>query len=277
MQASPAKGQAQVNALLNPDVFGSDDLDDFAQVIHAADPQARRARGILAIGRASAAPQGTNATYPFTSQAGGPENRAWSIHADDHVSEPGVSWALSPPASLLIEQADSDESVGDDLDASPEEGSIYSSSAASSPGSKGSFYLPYWDAIQDLEAAYTAAAAEYDSDASTTSGAGSTMFGSMFASAMYDGDAPEVDLGGLTASTPSSRKSSVQGNPGLPGAAGSSVSQDPGPSVGQTSHVPTMFCTSVVSFSVAPPTPSVGGEVGAVTDEEGINLSVVGA
>lgn len=227
IQAPPARGQAQVYALLNPNAISSDELDDFVQVIQAADPQYRRGRGIIGRARPSPAPpspaspfQGIDVTHPFTPETGSTEINTEPIHSTNQLSDSESSWALSPPASLLVEGAASNES-SDNTNTPPEGGclcSSYASSYSNSPGSQGLYHPPQWDLLQNLEAAI--AAAEYDSDAST-------LVGSMYATSIYDDDASEVDIGDLAVNAPYSHHNSTQGNPGAPGAE-SSVFQVPG-------------------------------------------------
>lgn len=246
-QAPPARGQAQVNALLSPYALGSEDLDDFVHVIQASDPQNRRVRGIIGRARPSRATtspaspsQGINVTYPFIPETESMERNIEPANITGHVSDSGSSWALSPPASLLIEKAASTESFVElsppasllvegaarngspgNTKNSPEGGSACSSYATSyshSPGSDGSYHPVQWDLLQNLVAVIEDG--EFDSDAST-------LIDSMYASSVYDDDAPEIDIDDLEVSLTSSHHNSIRGNAGDPEAE-SSISQVPG-------------------------------------------------
>ncbi|ROW11277.1 hypothetical protein VMCG_01366 [Cytospora schulzeri] len=224
--APPAQGQAQVTALLNPDAFGSDTLDDFVRVIQQADPQAQRGRGLTGRGRhlptsTSSAPsrQGFNGSYFLTPETEGSDNDTNSRIGTSYTSGPVASnesfVALTPPASLLIE-------------ADP--GSLHSlaSSYNSSPDSQGPNFL------RDLGAALEIAAAMHDSDASTLTDS------ELSADSLYDADDDAQDLSDLGASLPISPGSNLHTSSEPSG------SQAPGNGGDQ---VPPPLDTSVLSFS----------------------------
>lgn len=229
LQAPPAQGQAQVNALLNPVAFGSNDLDNLIRVIHEADPQARRGLGIAGRGRPSPAPTssvsppqlGTNGTNPLPPEAGGLENNTEPNYSSTgRVPDPAASTEsfanLSPPMNLLIEDGGY---------------AAYSSS----PGSQGHPLL------RDLRVAIAVAAADYDSDTSTLVG------GVPGADSLFDHDAQEFDPDDSEASLPPSHSGSVQGIFESPGE--SSGSQAPRNGCGQAGQAPPPLNTSVLSFS----------------------------
>ncbi|KUI57228.1 hypothetical protein VP1G_04528 [Cytospora mali] len=213
LHAPPARGQAEVNALLDPNSIAFDDFDNFILVIQEADPQAR---GLGILGGRRPAPAATSLISPSppdTASLG----LSWSSGDDDFdaaqaatsfmspsqldISSPDLTWsigdhdydpdarmlsesqavpesvahtdssrALTPPASLLVENSQPEAP-------SSSERSAHSSYASSyySARSQGPFRPIQWGLVRNLGAVVgeaagpppAAAAAGYDSDATT--------------------------------------------------------------------------------------------------------------
>ncbi|KUI66974.1 hypothetical protein VM1G_02008 [Cytospora mali] len=178
LHAPPARGQAEVNALLDPNSIAFDDVDNFILVIQEADPQAR---GLGIFGGRRPAPAATSLISPSPPDTAS-LHLSWSTGDDDFdsaraatsfispsqldTSSPGLSWsigdhdydpdarmlsdsqavpdsvahtdssrALSPPASLLVE------------DSQPE---APSSSERSAPGASPPGVSPIPDPVGDV-------------------------------------------------------------------------------------------------------------------------------
>lgn len=124
LQAPSAQGQEQVHALLNPSGFGSDNVNNFIQAIHDADPQTqwlgimRRRRRSPATASSVLRPRVSNNStnilalspaedmWRTESQGNmGSSSSTRSVHQSESNSEPHIEShsSSSPPVSLLVE------------------------------------------------------------------------------------------------------------------------------------------------------------------------------